>query len=73
MGLLAHPLGVGLFTCASSQLGHGDRNNLGLPRKLEALEGVKIVTGAAGGAHTLLVDGSLLLQLLFSLAVACHT
>ena len=41
-----------------SQLGHGDRNNVGLPRKVEALEGHKVVSGAGGGAHTLLLTGT---------------
>jgi E3 ubiquitin-protein ligase HERC2 len=35
---------------------YGVQDNLGLPRKIEALEGVRIVDGAAGGAHTLLLS-----------------
>lgn len=36
------------------QLGHGDRNDIGIPRLIDSLEGVKVIGGAGGGAHTLL-------------------
>jgi alpha-tubulin suppressor-like RCC1 family protein len=42
--------------CGSSgQLGHGDRSDLGIPKKVAALKDVAIVDGAAGGNHTLLL------------------
>lgn len=40
------------------QLGHGDRNDVGTPRLIESLRDRRIVDGAAGNAHTLLVDGA---------------
>lgn len=40
----------------AGQLGHGDRSDVTIAREVRALEGVKIVDGAAGNGHTVLLD-----------------
>jgi alpha-tubulin suppressor-like RCC1 family protein len=48
-----------VFTCGgglSGALGHGDRADISIPQRIEALRAVRIVDAAAGGAHLLLRD-----------------
>lgn len=40
---------------ANGQLGHGDKSDLGIPRRIQALKHTQVVDGAAGGGHTILV------------------